>query len=792
MNDIKKVLIAAICVVLAVAIAAGVSIGVLAGTVNGMKDQIAELNQTVGALESQNSVMKAEIEEAAKNNEDLVSAAEFEAKLAEALGTQTQTMQAMITTAVKNQIEELGVEGLTEVQVQTIIDAAVANCLTEDDIDAIVADANTGLTKDEVKKLITDYTAGYLTYGQIVNMIDDADYDLRAYLEKKMATMKQYLEDKISGVQDGLTTEIEIYAEDAINGVYTIDSALVANLVNADYSAVVLCEDDDWSAITVQVDSGLTKSFCVNVTTDVKKVVLGADSVEVYVYENVEIETFVVNAIGTNVWNEGTIGELIAEDCNNDDTDNNTVVYNSAEIGKYTDNADGCTVTLEGNNPEEWAEVYGTVKYAFADYGATVTISGEGAVHDSAFWGDSTITTVIVEEGITSIGTSSFKKCPNLTTVVLPEGLTAIGNEAFDQSAKLETINFPSTLETIGEKAFRGVALNSLTLPATVKTLEAGAFRDMPNVETIIIEGNTTIANYAFRSCASLKTVILNGEPTFTGTSQVFCNADNHDGSGITVYVINDEIAAAVLAANGSSKKLTISKPATSENVAEVFASVEDGGVVVLGAGTFVPTANGKSLTVIGTGETIITPDKAWGEGASGGLDTANVVFENVIIKTNGKTYAGWARMNATYNNCVIENQYTLYGDSVFNNCTLNVTGNSYNLWSWGSHYMEFNNCTFNCDGKAILLYNETTVVDLYLNDCVLNDNGDDTVTGKAAIETGDDTGKSIINIYIENTEFNGFAVNPDGIVTNSTVFANKNFMPTDRFNVVIDGVDVY
>ena len=791
MNDIKKVLIAAICVVLAVAIAAGVSIGVLAGTVNGMKDQIAELNQTVGALESQNSAMKAEIEEAAKNNEDLVSAAEFEAKLAEALGTQTQTMQAMISTAVKNQIEELGVEGLTEAQVQTIIDAAVANCLTEDDIDAIVANANAGLSKDEVKKLITDYTAGYLTYGQIVNMIDDADYDLRAYLEKKMATMKQYLEDKISGVQDGLTTEIEIYAEDAINGVYTIDSALVANLVNADYSAVVLCEDDDWSAITVQVDSGLTKSFCVNVTTDVKKVVLGADSVEVYVYENVEIETFVVNAIGTNVWNEGTIGELIAEDCNNDDTDNNTVVYNSAEINKYTDNADGYTATIDGKNPCEWTVVYGTVEYTFTEYGATVTISGEGAVHDSAFWGDSTITTVIVEEGITSIGTSSFKKCPNLTTVVLPEGLTAIGNEAFDQSAKLETINFPSTLETIGEKAFRGVALNSLTLPATVKTLEAGAFRDMPNVETIIIEGNTTIANYAFRSCASLKTVILNGEPTFTGTSQVFCNADNHDGSGITVYVINDEIAAAVLAANGSSKKLTISKPATSENVAEVFASVEDGGVVVLGSGNFVipNAAQGKTLTVIGTGDTAIATNTSGSyEGCNYALDGSTVVFENITITTDGKTYTGYARCNATYNNCVINNTYTLYGDSVFNNCEFNVSGDSYNIWTWGAPTAEFNNCTFNCDGKAMLLYG-TANTKLTINDCVFNDNG--TIADKAAIEIGNDYNKSY-ELIINNIEVNGFDINPEGTSTGTNIWGNKNSMSTDNLNVVIDGKDVY
>ena len=255
MNDIKKVLIAAICVVLAVAIAAGVSIGVLAGTVNGMKDQIAELNQTVDALESQNSAMKAEIEEAAKNNEGLVSAAEFEAKLAEALGAQTQTMQAMISTAVKNQIEELGVEGLTEAQVQTIIDAAVANCLTEDDIDAIVANANTGLTKDEVKKLITDYTAGYLTYGQIVNLIEDETYALRAFLEKSITQIKNELQGSI----DNKTSAIYIDAEDVEGDTFTINDDVIENLVGEGLIELI----GDWSEINLVINYTAEKGITV-------------------------------------------------------------------------------------------------------------------------------------------------------------------------------------------------------------------------------------------------------------------------------------------------------------------------------------------------------------------------------------------------------------------------------------------------------------------------------------------------------------------------------------------------
>ena len=221
MNDIKKVLIVAICVVLVIAIAAGVSIGVMANTMNGLKDRVEELDQ---AYASDVAAMKAEIEAAKAANENLVTAADFEAKLAAAIGEQNQTMQSLISTAVKNQIEDLEVEGLTEEQVNEIIDAAVANCLTEADIDAIIADVDTGLTKDEVKKIVANYTAGSLTYAQIVNLIDDADYDLRAYLEKQIKAVADAVED-LGGDVSKLEQSTSSYVVDTAKKTVTIASA---------------------------------------------------------------------------------------------------------------------------------------------------------------------------------------------------------------------------------------------------------------------------------------------------------------------------------------------------------------------------------------------------------------------------------------------------------------------------------------------------------------------------------------------------------------------------------------
>ena len=270
MTDIKKILIASICVVLAVAIAAGVSIGVLAGTVNGLKDTVAELQQANEAQEALNASMKAELDAAKANGENIVTAEEFETKLAAALGEQNQTMQALISTAVKNQIEELETEGLTEAQVQEIINAAVANCLTEADIDAIVAGVDSGLTKDEVKKIVADYTVGTLTYGQIIDLIDDADYDLRVYLEKQIKAVADAVEELGGDIKD-LDDKLENGLGD-IQDVVSGKTKVVSTL--ADFQAAL---DEATSDVLIQLGADITGDVKITQKDGVNIVIDGND-----------------------------------------------------------------------------------------------------------------------------------------------------------------------------------------------------------------------------------------------------------------------------------------------------------------------------------------------------------------------------------------------------------------------------------------------------------------------------------------------------------------------------------
>ena len=230
-------------------------------------------------------------------------------------------------------------------------------------------------------------------------------------------------------------------------------------------------------------------------------------------------------------------------------------------------------------------------------------------------------------------------------------------------------------------------------------------------------------------------------------------------------------------------------------------AAIENNATVVLAAGDYVvpASAKGKNVTFVGTGnpedvKVAVTKVGSGGENCDYGLDGSNAVFDGVTITTNSSLYIGYARCNGTYRNCVINGTYTLYGKSVFENCTFNVSGDVYNIWTWGAKEISFTNCTFNSDGKALLLYQEgTNVVTLNVTDCTFNDKGGLTAK-KAAIEIGDAPygAKPTYNLNVTNTLVNGYEINDEGISTGTTLWGNKNSMPQDRLNVSVNGVNVY
>lgn len=64
------------------------------------------------------------------------------------------------------------------------------------------------------------------------------------------------------------------------------------------------------------------------------------------------------------------------------------------------------------------------------------------------------ITSVVVEEGVTSIGDLAFYKCNNITDIQLPDSVERIGKYAFNGCDSIVSMYIPSSVKTIDSKAF--------------------------------------------------------------------------------------------------------------------------------------------------------------------------------------------------------------------------------------------------------------------------------------------------------------------------------------------------
>ena len=50
------------------------------------------------------------------------------------------------------------------------------------------------------------------------------------------------------------------------------------------------------------------------------------------------------------------------------------------------------------------------------------------------------IKSVIINNGITSIGEEAFRDCSSLTSITIPNSVTSIGSEAFYECSSLENV----------------------------------------------------------------------------------------------------------------------------------------------------------------------------------------------------------------------------------------------------------------------------------------------------------------------------------------------------------------
>lgn len=136
-----------------------------------------------------------------------------------------------------------------------------------------------------------------------------------------------------------------------------------------------------------------------------------------------------------------------------------------------------------------------------------LTISGSGAManYDSAAqrpWNSESanITSVVVEDGVTNVGSFAFYGMTNLTSVTLADSVETIGAYAFKKCSGIREITLPASLTAIQDSAFYGCEkISSITIPANVTKIGAYAFSRCAALKTIVFEGSApVIGEYAF------------------------------------------------------------------------------------------------------------------------------------------------------------------------------------------------------------------------------------------------------------------------------------------------------
>ena len=71
---------------------------------------------------------------------------------------------------------------------------------------------------------------------------------------------------------------------------------------------------------------------------------------------------------------------------------------------------------------------------------------------------NTTLKSVVIQEGIESIGNMAFYLCSSLESVTLPESLKSVGDFAFFGCSALTEISFPKNVTNIGAYSFRACA----------------------------------------------------------------------------------------------------------------------------------------------------------------------------------------------------------------------------------------------------------------------------------------------------------------------------------------------
>ena len=148
----------------------------------------------------------------------------------------------------------------------------------------------------------------------------------------------------------------------------------------------------------------------------------------------------------------------------------------------------------------------------------TLIISGTGKMYDYESEealpryniNKDSITDVVIEQGVTSIGNNAFMGLIYLTSVTIPNSVKRIGDNAFFKCSSMTSITIPNSVRYIGLAAFAFSGLTSVTIPDSVKSIYSAVFLGCEKMTSVTLHSRVgIIQDFAFAGCTGLTSITI-------------------------------------------------------------------------------------------------------------------------------------------------------------------------------------------------------------------------------------------------------------------------------------------
>ena len=158
--------------------------------------------------------------------------------------------------------------------------------------------------------------------------------------------------------------------------------------------------------------------------------------------------------------------------------------------------------------PDDVVEIGG---YAFIDSGVVhLEVPGSiKVIHNSAFSGITSLKSIKICDGVSSLPDRCFQNCESLEEVSFPESIDTFGIHCFAGCTKLEEIVLPDKLTEISESLFEGCgSLKSVTIGRNVIKVGSKAFMNCTALKEILMPNSvSSLGDECFAGCSSLERI---------------------------------------------------------------------------------------------------------------------------------------------------------------------------------------------------------------------------------------------------------------------------------------------